>query len=83
MQPLSHFDASDLKLIYRTLHKGLMTNIELLDSEFFEQLQTWLQSCARSEGVDVGDHKQWDAWLGNRAVACEDRLSERRSLSVV
>jgi hypothetical protein len=83
MQPLSHFDAADLKLIYRILHKGLMQNLELMDSDFFERLQGWLQTCARSEGVDVSNHSEWDAWLGNRVVACEDRVADRRILSIV
>lgn len=82
-QPLSHFDAADLKLVYRVLHKNLMNNIELMDSDFFEKLQTWLQTCAQADGVDVGNHSHWDAWLGNRAVACEDRMANRTSLSIV
>ncbi len=83
MQPLAHFDAADLKLVYRTLHKSLLQTLDLMDSEFFEQLQTWLQTCAQSDGIDVSDHKQWDAWLGNRAVACEERIANRRLLSLV
>ncbi len=83
MQPLAHFDAADLKLVYRTLHKSLMSNIELMDSDFFEKLQTWLQTCAQADGVDVGDHAQWDAWLGNRVVACEDRVADRKRLTLV
>ena len=81
-QPLSHFDAADLKLVYRVLHKSLMANIELMDSDFFEKLQTWLQSCAQADGVDTTDHAQWDAWLGNRTLSCEERLEGPR-LSIV
>ena len=82
-QPLSYFDAADLKLVYRVLHKNLMSNLELMDSEFLERLQTWLQTCAQADGVDTSDHGQWDAWLGNRAVACEDRVADRKHLSLV
>ena len=82
-QPLAHFDAADLKLVYRVLHKNLMNNIELMDSDFFEQLQTWLQSCAQADGVDTTDHQQWDAWLGNKVVACEDRMQDRKRLTLL
>lgn len=82
-QPLAHFDAADLKVVYRVLHKNLMSHIELMDSDFLEQLQTWLQSCARADGVDTTDHKQWDAWLGNKAVACEDRMQDRKRLTLL
>ena len=83
MNKFAAFDASDLKLIYRSLHGGLMDNIELLDSEFLEELQSWLRSVARAEGVDTSDHGQWDAWLGARQVACTDRIAKRRNLSLV
>jgi hypothetical protein len=83
MNKFAAFDASDLKLIYRSLHGSLMDNIELLDSEFLEQLQIWLRSVARAEGVDTSDHSQWDAWLGARQVSGTDRISGRRNLSIV
>lgn len=80
---LAGFDASDLKLIYRTLHKTLMSNIELMDSPFFTELQGWLRTLAASEGVDTSDHGQWDAWLGGKVVACEERMAGRTKLSLV
>ena len=83
MQPLSHFDAGDLKLVYRVLHKSLMQNIELMDSDFFERLQTWLQTCAQSDGVDVSNHAHWDAWLQNRPVATDERGTNRQLFSIV
>ena len=83
MNRLSVFDADDLKLIYRTLHKGLMDNIELMDSEFFTVLQNWLRTLASSEGVDTSDHGQWDAWLGGKVVPCDQRVADRRKLSLV
>ena len=53
----------DLKLIYRVLHAHLLEHAELMDSEFFSALQRHLQAAARKEGVELGDHAQWDAWL--------------------
>jgi len=82
-QRFALFDASDLKLIYRTLHASLMENVELMDSDFFTDLQTWLRTVAASEGVDTSDHGQWDAWLGGAAVSCEQRMAGRRNLSLV
>ena len=79
----SAFDASDLKLIYRTLHAALMDNIELMDSDFLHDLQTWLRTIACAEGVDTSDHGEWDRWLGGEVVSCEKRLADRRTLSVV
>jgi hypothetical protein len=80
---LAGFDASDLKLIYRTLHASLMDNVELMDSDFFTDLQIWLRTLAASEGVDTSNHSLWDAWLGAAAVSCEQRLEGRRKLSLV
>ena len=82
-QRFAAFDASDLKLIYRTLHASLMDHVELMDSDFFTDLQTWLRSLAASEGVDTSDHGQWDAWLGGTVVSCEQRVAGRRKLSLV
>jgi len=53
----------DLKLIYRVLHEHLSEHPELLDSPLFASLQDTLQQAAFSEGVDVTDHSQWQAWL--------------------
>lgn len=73
----AHFDLTELKLVYRVLHQHLMEHIELMDAEFFEALQRWLQTIAGSQGVDVSDHSQWDAWLGNRHTSCEERVAQR------
>ncbi|MCP4869936.1 MAG: hypothetical protein GY898_14590 [Proteobacteria bacterium] len=63
MTPLSSYDATELKLIYRVIHTQLMEHPDLLDSQLFEDLQTWLRTCAANDGVDTSDHGQWDAWL--------------------
>jgi len=73
----AHFELNELKLVYRVLHQHLMEHIELMDADFFEHLQRWLQTAAGGQGVDVSDHSQWDAWLGNRHTACEERVSQR------
>lgn len=77
------FDAAveDLKLVYRVLHRHLGENLELMDSEFLDALQTALQQKAQAEGVDVGHHGAWDLWLGNEDVpTCEERVKRRRVL---
>lgn len=64
MSLLSHYSVDELKLVYRVLHAALPENPELMDSLFLEELQSYLQTCAKSEGVDVSLHAQWAAWLG-------------------
>ena len=66
MHRFAGFEPNDLKLIYRSLHRTLLQEPELLDSDFFTDLQLWLQARARAEGVDVGLHAAWDAWLQGR-----------------
>jgi len=69
MTHLSHYNATELKLVYRVLHTQLMTQPDLLDSQLFEDLQTWLRTCASTDGVDTSDHGQWDAWLSGAKPA--------------
>lgn len=83
MNRFAHFDLAELKLVYRVLHGNLMEHIELMDGEFLSELQTWLQTIAAQQGVDLGDHAAWDAWLGNAHTACEDRVAQRQVLRVV
>ncbi len=63
MTALASYDASELRLLYRVIHKQLLQHPDLLDSQLFEDLQTWLRTCAANDGVDTSDHGQWDAWL--------------------
>ena len=65
MKNLQDYAVSELKLIYRTLHAQLMSDTELIDSEWLQDLQTWLQKKASEEGVLPADHRQWEAWLRN------------------
>lgn len=77
MTHFAHFDIAELRVVYRSLHAHLMDHVELMDTDFFTDLQAWLQYVAAQQGVDVSDHAAWDAWLGNAAVSCEERVAER------
>jgi hypothetical protein len=77
---LDAYDASDLRLIYRVLHAHLMEHTDLMDSAFFQELQSHLQALARRDGVDLADHRQWDLWLGVRPTPCDERMKGRRQL---
>jgi hypothetical protein len=66
MNALDEYELADLKLVYRVLHAHLMEHSELMDSEFFQELQGHLQGRARAQGVELADHAQWDAWLAGR-----------------
>jgi len=78
----AHFELNEMKLIYRVLHQHLLEHPELMDAEFFEGLQRWLQTIAGSQGVDVADHSQWDQWLGNQIVSCEERVQQRKVIPI-
>ena len=53
---MEQYGLTDLKLIYRVLHRHLTQHTELLDSDFFTDLQRHLQQQATAEGIDVSDH---------------------------
>jgi hypothetical protein len=75
------YSLDDLKVIYRVLHRHLTEHTELLDNSFFEDLQRHLHRAAQADGVDIGDHGAWDAWLGNEAVSCAVRVERRQSFN--
>ena len=75
---MTGYPLAEQKLVYRVLHRHLAEQPELMDSAFLHDLQVGLQQAAAKEGVDVADHGQWDAWLGNEAVACDVRMANRR-----
>lgn len=75
---MTDYPLAERKLIYRVLHKHLAEHPELMDGTFLDDLQRGLQQAAQTEGVDVSDHGQWDAWLGNEAVSCAVRVANRR-----
>jgi hypothetical protein len=74
------YPLAEQKLVYRVLHRHLAESPDLMDSAFLHDLQTGLQKAAAKEGVDVADHGQWDAWLGNEVVACDVRMAGRRTI---
>jgi len=65
MKPLDQYPVQELKDIYILLHAQLPHNMELMDSELLQDLQTLLQRHARTEGIDVTLHAQWAAWLNH------------------
>lgn len=54
---------SDLKQIYRVLHRHILVHTDLMDSELFEDLQAYLQGVATLSGIDIADHEAWDRWI--------------------
>lgn len=74
-------ELEELKLVYRVLHQNLREHLDLMDTNFLQQLQHFLHERAREEGVDASDHGQWDRWLGNNdAPPCDVRVSRRTTL---
>ncbi len=63
MLHFAHFKLPELKLVYTSLHAHLLEHVELMDTDFITDLQTWLQHVAAQQGVDVGNHAAWDQWL--------------------
>jgi hypothetical protein len=72
MKSLDGYELTDLKRIYRTLHRQLQQDFELMDSELLHDLQTWLQAKAGDEGIDVSLHAEWATWLNDgKPVSCD------------
>jgi len=63
MKSLDTYALSELKLIYSILHSQILEKPDLMDSDLMHDLQTFLQSGASKDGVDVSDHGAWDIWL--------------------
>ena len=63
MKTLDTYPLSELKLIYSILHSQVLEQPDLMDSDLLQDLQSFLQSQATRDNVDVSDHGQWDAWL--------------------
>ena len=63
MKNLDTYALSELKLIYSILHSQVLNKPDLMDSDLMQDLQTFLQSGASKDGVDVSDHGAWDIWL--------------------
>jgi hypothetical protein len=76
---LEQYPLEERKLLYRVLHRQLTTTPELMDGDFLSDLQLSLQRLAQADGVDISDHGAWDAWVGNAAVSCAVRVSQRQT----
>jgi len=63
MKNLDAYPISELKLIYSILHSQVLEKPDLMDSDLLHDLQSFLQSQATKDSVDVSDHGQWDVWL--------------------
>ena len=63
MKTLDTYALSELKLIYSILHSQVLNKPDLMDSDLLQDLQTFLQTKAGSDDVDVSDHGAWDIWL--------------------
>jgi hypothetical protein len=74
---MERYPIEELKLIYRVLHRQLAQNTELLDAQFFDDLQKYLQKQAVFDGVDIGDRSAWDGWLGNDMIGYSVRVQGR------
>ena len=73
---LNQYDLKELKLVYRTLHRALTAESDLMDSELMADLQDFLHTAAQQCGVDPTDHAALDRWLGNaNAVSCSERMA--------
>ena len=63
MKNLDAYALSELKLIYSILHSQVLEHPDLMDSDLLQDLQSFLQSQATKDNVDVSDHGAWDTWL--------------------
>lgn len=65
MTNLNDYPLSELKLIYSLLHSQVLEQPALMDSQLLHDLQTFLQSQATQDKVDVSTHSEWAAWLAS------------------
>ena len=63
MQNLSEYPLPELKLIYSLLHSQVLEQPALMDSNILQDLQSFLQSKAAQDNIDVSAHAEWAAWL--------------------
>ncbi len=59
------YDLKEWKLIYLMLHKSVSNNWDVMDLEFFSDLQKYLQEKVEKIGLDPLDHDTWINWLNN------------------
>lgn len=78
---IAALEPTELRLIYRVLHRHLADHPELMDTHFLIELQKFLYHAAQKDGVDVSDHGAWDRWLGNEdSPTCDERVARRRTI---
>ncbi|MDH5601506.1 MAG: hypothetical protein OEY78_09410 [Gammaproteobacteria bacterium] len=65
MKNLTEYSLSELKLIYSLLHSQVLEQPALMDSNLLQDLQSFLQTQATRENIDVSTHAEWAAWLNN------------------
>jgi len=53
MKSLDTYALTELKLIYSILHSQVLEHIGLMDSDLLQDLQSFLQSKAKIDNVDV------------------------------
>lgn len=63
MKNLQDYPLPELKVIYSLLHSQVLEQPALMDSDLLHDLQTYLQSQASQDNVDVSAHTEWAAWL--------------------
>lgn len=63
MKNINEYALSELKLIYSILHTQVLEQPGLMDSDLLHDLQSFLQSQATQDNVDVSAHAEWTAWL--------------------
>ena len=63
MKSLSDYPITELKLIYSLLHSQIIEQPAPMDSDLLQDLQSFLQSQATQDNVDVSTHSEWAAWL--------------------
>jgi hypothetical protein len=64
-ETFEEYDLKEWKLIYLMLHKSTSNNWNVMDLEFFNDLQKYLQGKSEKIGLDPLDHDTWINWLNN------------------
>ena len=65
LEVFKRYNLKDWKLINTILHKDLLNVPDLMDVEFFNDFQTYLQEKASHIGLDISEHETWIDWLKN------------------
>lgn len=63
MKNINEYPLAELKLIYSLLHSQVLEQPALMDSDLLHDVQSFLQSQATQDNVDVSTHAEWAEWL--------------------